>query len=340
MKKKQETVDEFERIALVRNSGVSKDSVVMGIGDDCAVLEKNETEYTLASCDLLTEGVHFIREMIKPEELGYKAVAVNLSDIAAMGGIPEQILISVAVPKSYPIQEWKALYRGIDEICRKYDVALVGGDTTSSTGPVMINVTVLGRVEKDRIHYRRDAETGDVVFVTGSLGASKAGLELLLGSDDACKEDERLYLRNKHFRPEPRCREVRILNQIAGDSLHALNDISDGLFSESREIAEASGHRLVIYKKMVPVDPLCAKVATQKKEDGFLWAVTGGEDFELLGTLDASDAERIQQTYEQETGRPLYFIGSVTEGTGVFLSDDTGLHAVHQFGFNHFNQND
>ena len=335
---KTEEIGEFGLIDLILETGAKKDCVQKGIGDDCAVLKKNDTEFTLLSCDLLTEGVHFLRNEITPEDLGYKAVAVNLSDIAAMGGNPETILISVAMPKNIPVEGWKRFYKGVDEICKEFEVALIGGDTTGSEGSLTVNVTVTGTVEQDRIHYRSDAKPGDVLFVTGPLGGSRAGLEILLNKEILSSKEEREYLMQKHYRPVPRCKEVRVLDRLCGNRLHALNDISDGLSSESREIAEASHVKLVLDKSRIPVDSGALKLSEENGRDAFLWALTGGEDFELLGTMDFDSSKEIQKAYEEETGKKLYMIGYVEEGEGVFLKDSEKTEALRSDGFNHFTE--
>lgn len=145
---------------------------MLGIGDDCAVLPFDQEHYQVVSCDLLIEDVHFIRSKITAQQLGYKAVAVNLSDIAAMGGKPVHILLSVALPADYTVEEWQAFYQGVDEICKKYQVNVIGGDTTSSKGGMSINVTAIGLVEKANLRFRKDAQVGDVIFTTGPLGGS------------------------------------------------------------------------------------------------------------------------------------------------------------------------
>ena len=180
-----QTLGEFGLIDLIDLPFPNPESVLVGIGDDCAVLPYSDTHYQLVSCDLMVEDMHFVRKKIAPYQLGYKAVAVNLSDIAAMGGSPKHILVSAALPPDYTVAEWQELYRGIGDICSRYGVNVIGGDTTASADKLCINVTVLGLVEQQNLHLRRDAKAGDAVFVTGALGGSRAGLE---------EEAERLVL--------------------------------------------------------------------------------------------------------------------------------------------------
>jgi thiamine-monophosphate kinase len=182
---KLDTLGEFGLIDLIQVPCYTPDNVIIGRGDDCAVLPYDERYYQVSSCDLLVEDVHFIRKLITPQELGYKAVAVNLSDVAAMGGKPLHILLSLALPPDYTVEEWQGFYQGVDAICRKYGVNVIGGDTTSSPDRLTINVTVLGLVEQKYLHLRSHAKPGDVIFTTGSLGGSKAGLELFWRKEDS-----------------------------------------------------------------------------------------------------------------------------------------------------------
>lgn len=333
------SLGEFGLIDLIKIPAYQPEQLVLGIGDDCAVLPFDQEHYQLVSCDLLIEDVHFIRNKITARQLGYKAVAVNLSDIAAMGGKPVHILLSVALPADYTVEEWQAFYQGVDEICKKYQVNVIGGDTTSSKGGMSINVTAIGLVEKANLHFRKDAQVGDVIFTTGLLGGSRAGLELILQDQQdhlQLTDAERQYLLQRHCQPEPCCAEIEILNQLAGDGLHGLNDISDGLLSECNEIAQASQVALFLSAEQIPVDTIGCKVAEQCGHDGLQWALQGGEDYQLVGTMDGTQAQSVCTRYEQITGKKLYILGSVQAGQGVFLQDTAGTHKMGAKGYNHF----
>lgn len=340
------TIGEFGLIDLISFPHPNPETVLVGIGDDCAVLPYSDTQYQLASCDLLVEDVHFIRGEITPYQLGYKAVAVNLSDIAAMGGTPTHILLSVAIPPEYTIAEWKAFYQGVEAICTHYGVNLIGGDTTASTDKLVINVSVIGLVEKQHLHLRKAAKEGDAVFVTGALGASRAGLELVLQKDLPVPDAMRSRLLCAHYQPKPCCDEIKQLNQIAGGHLHALNDISDGLVSECYEVADASDCALVLYRDAIPQNPDARILAAQIGADSLQWALTGGEDYQLLGTMDGTHAEEICAQYTALTGKTLTIIGFVTAGEGVYLLDGAFLEAkphlpaemyrIGKTGYNHF----
>ena len=213
---KLDTLGEFGLINMIQIPCYTPERVILGRGDDCAVLPFDEQHYQVLSCDLLVEDVHFIRGAITPQELGYKAVAVNLSDVAAMGGKPLHILLSLALPPDYTVEGWQGFYQGVNEICHKYGVNVIGGDTTASPDKLMINVTVLGIVEHRYLHLRSHAKPGDVVFVMGTLGGSRAGLELFLQNKDVIRvtETQHEQLRRCHCRPEPCCEEIMMLNQI------------------------------------------------------------------------------------------------------------------------------
>lgn len=327
---------EFGLIDLIEIPNYAPEQIILGIGDDCAVLPFDETQYQLVSCDLLVEDIHFIRKRISARQLGYKAIAVNLSDVAAMGGKPVHVLLSVALPPDYTVEEWQQFYQGVQEICAKYQVNVIGGDTTSSSEKLTINVTVLGLVEKKHLHLRRDAKPGDVIFVTGDLGGSRAGLELVLDTTINVNEADRQRLWQAHCQPEPCCEEILALNELAGASLHALNDISDGLLSECREIAQASQVSMVLQPEKIPVEAACSRLAVQLGADGLRWAMTGGEDYQLVGTMEAAQAETICEQYAQQTGKRLVIIGTVECGNGVWLEQQGKRQVAEKRGYDHF----
>ncbi len=327
---------EFGLIDLIEIPNYAPEQIILGIGDDCAVLPFDETQYQLVSCDLLVEDIHFIRKRISARQLGYKAIAVNLSDVAAMGGKPVHVLLSVALPPDYTVEEWQQFYQGVQEICAKYQVNVIGGDTTSSSEKLTINVTVLGLVEKKHLHLRRDAKPGDVIFVTGDLGGSRAGLELVLDTTINVNEADRQRLWQAHCQPEPCCEEILALNELAGASLHALNDISDGLLSECREIAQASQVSMVLQPEQIPVEAACSRLAVQLGADGLRWAMTGGEDYQLVGTMEAAQAETICEQYAQQTGKCLVIIGTVECGSGVWLEQQGKRQVAEKRGYDHF----
>ena len=328
-------VGEFGLINRIKIPAYAPEQLILGIGDDCAVLPFNDTHYQLVSCDLLVEDVHFIRNKISAFELGYKAIAVNLSDVAAMGGKPVHVTLSMALPADYTVDDWTAFYDGVQTICRRYGVNVIGGDTTAGA-KLTINVTVIGLVEQQYLHLRSHAKPGDVIFVTGDLGGSRAGLELILKDGLPVSSKDRVHLLQRHCKPEPCCHEIAVLNRLAGNALHALNDISDGILSESTEIATASHVAMVVNADSVPVNEACRTLADATGKNGLQWALTGGEDYQLVGTMDAEKAEEICEKYRRETGKDITIVGYVEAGEGAWLEQNGDRRVVMHKGYDHF----
>ena len=213
---------------------------------------------------------------------------------------------------------------------------MIGGDTTASKNKLAVNVTVLGTVEQQYLHLRSAAKPGDVVFVTGVLGGSRAGLELVCNPQIEIAEDIKTSLMQCHYQPEPCCEEIQVLNRLAGDALHGLNDISDGLVSECHELADASHVSIVLDAAAVPVHPGALQLAAQIQADGLHWALTGGEDYQLVGTMDAARASDICAAYTEVTGKKLTIVGRVQSGAGVYLLKGTECQRIEKKGYNHF----
>ncbi|MCG0277316.1 MAG: thiamine-phosphate kinase [Thermanaeromonas sp.] len=308
--------------------------VVKGIGDDAAVLPYHPGYFLLVSTDMLIEGVHFTCDTATPWEIGYKAAAVNVSDIAAMGGVPEEIVVSIGLPAQLEVKFVDELYRGIKECCRTFGINIVGGDTVASPRAIVINITILGKVETEKILYRCTARPGDLILVTGDLGGSAAGLDLLLNPRplDAGLTTE---LKKRHLRPQPRVREVRVALQDPG--LTAADDISDGLATEIREVAKASNVGAVIYAEKIPLSPGLEEAAKVYGKSPLEYALFGGEDFELLWTCRPEAAERISREVEKICNTPVTIIGEI-------LPREEGLNLVYEGrkiplpegGYNHF----
>ncbi|SMB94656.1 thiamine-phosphate kinase [Desulfonispora thiosulfatigenes DSM 11270] len=328
-------IGEFGFIKRVTKDSIFNPSeIIVGIGDDCAVLPLDEKNYLLASCDMLIENVHFLKNKSTPYQIGYKSVAVNFSDIAAMGGYPTGVMISIGFPKENSLEEIEQVYQGISDICKKYNANIVGGDTVSTKDGLVINVSVFGKVKKEHLHLRSEAKIDDIVFTTGNLGDSAAGLEIVLNNDLLLEEQSKEKLLLKHYQPEPCLKEVELLNQARG--LHALNDISDGLASEAREIAEASNVGIEIYEDKIPLSNEAKELALITKKNPLEWALYGGEDFQLVGTIHKDDFEKLNTTYEKVFNRSLYNIGKVTKEKGVFLIKDNQRTQLKAGGYNHF----
>lgn len=277
----------------------------IGIGDDCAVLPTDSGEL-LVSTDLLIEGVHFLREESSPEDIGWKAVAVNLSDIAAMGGSPVATFLSIALPK-YAQGEWAERFiKGYAQISDLFGVPLLGGDTTSSLRDIAVNVCVLGRCPSGKALTRSGARPGDVIYVTGPLGDSAAGLKAIL--EDIERTEEVQTLIRRHKRPFPRLQAAADLMDIG--VVGAMMDISDGIASDLRHILKASGVRAVVELDRLPLSEQLQAVCKEQNWNAYELATGGGEDFELLFTAPAGLEKRMDII-------TVYPIGTITEGSGL-----------------------
>jgi thiamine-monophosphate kinase len=283
---------EFELIARLQAAFANRrDEVARGIGDDCAVL----ADGTCLSCDLLVEDVHFRRATTSPEDLGFKALAVNLSDLAAMGAEPVCALTGLVLPPTVAVEEVDALAAGLEACAAAHGVQVAGGDI--SRGPVLVvSVTVLGRAQ--RPVTRDGARPGDVLAVTGPLGGSRAGLSLL----ESGRPEAAPALVDRHRRPRPRLSEGRAL----APHVHAMLDVSDGLASDAQRICEASGVACSIDLDAVPVEPGCDAVARSEGVSPGWFATAGGEDYELLVALPREALETC--------GVPLWPVGEVRAG--------------------------
>lgn len=274
---------------------------VTGIGDDCAVMPAGEGEL-LFSTDLLMEGVHFLRSESSPEDVGWKAAAVNLSDIAAMGGTPVATFLSIALPKDAQGEWAERFIKGYTQISRQYNVPLLGGDTTSSLRDIAVNVGVLGRCPSGKRLMRRGAKVGDTIFVTGPLGDSAGGLQAILKGID--RTEEANVLIERHKRPVPRVYEGRTLMETS--MVGAMMDISDGIASDLMHIMAASGAGAVVALDKIPFSPQLSTVCAEQDWDIYELATGGGEDFELLLTGPEGLDRAVQF--------PLYAIGRIVAG--------------------------
>jgi thiamine-monophosphate kinase len=324
--------DEFEFIKnITPKQGLSKD-VVVGIGDDAAVVRAYHGTDLIACTDTMVEEVHFKRDTMSPFHIGYKALAANISDVAAMGGIPSFYLVSIVVPKSWSENELIDIYKGMDALAAKHKMVLIGGDTVSTKGPLVVSITVLGRVEQGKCLKRSDAKPGDIVFLTGTVGDSAAGLHILLS--EKTNNESFHYLINRHQMPTPQT--------AAGEILHSFhrvsaNDISDGVASEAREIAEASHVDLVINESLIP---LSNEIMMFGREQAIKWALYGGEDYELIGTTSPDQWEKIEQKFKQDK-LSITKVGEVRKGSGkAYLKTPIQVIELGKLGYNHFKHGD
>ncbi len=320
---------------------------VTGIGDDCAVFAKDGATDSIFTTDLLAEGVHFIRDKISAYELGYKSVAVNLSDIAAMGGIAKGTFLSIAVPPNVSFDYLDEFMNGYLAISREFNVPLLGGDTTKSLRDLVINIGVTGEVEHERAKMRSMAQPGDIICVTGTLGDSAGGLQIVLAEkdkdvlDNLAANDSRVqYMLGRHYMPKPRLNEGRALNRF--DAVHAMMDISDGIGSDLQHILKMSNMSAVIDVDKLPVSSQLRGYFGDKGEHYLReLAISGGEDYELLFTVDRYEIDAVKTLLKSLTGMELHEIGYVTpvqKGTQPSVTwMDNGVKLNETFnGYNHF----
>ena len=258
-----------------------------GIGDDCAILPQQSGRDTLVSTDMLIEGTHFLRGDIPPYALGWKSAAVNISDIAAMGGRPTATFLSLALPADLGTAWVDEFFRGYTTLSKRFGAALLGGDTTGSPRGICINVAVLGECPGGTARKRSDAREGDLVCVSGNLGDSALGLRAILEGLERDADIQALI--DRHYLPLPRVEEGLRLASTAG--VHAMMDLSDGLASDLPHILEASGKGAEIDTAALPLSDTLKRVCTRLDWDPLPFALGGGEDYELLFTVDP-DAEK------------------------------------------------
>jgi thiamine-monophosphate kinase len=272
-------IGELELINRISRKIKNDRSVVKGIGDDTAVIKWAQGKYLLFTCDMLIEGTHFKRSCATPFQIGWKALARNLSDIAAMGGTAKYALVSIGLDPGLPVSFADGILDGMNAIARRFKVNIVGGDTSRSS-KIVIDVSLIGEVKKDRLTLRSTAREGDAIFVTGFLGGS---------------------IKGKHLDFTPRLEEARRL--VENFKINSMIDISDGLILDLWRILDVSKKGAILYEDLIPIS---------NKADSFEKAVTDGEDFELLFTMDAKEAERFMRSWSLKFRMPVSLIGEIT----------------------------
>ncbi len=306
--------------------------VVVGIGDDAAVVQPGAGEEVLLTTDTMVEGIHFLPNTLSSIDVGYKCVAVSISDIASMGGIPKHVLLSLAIPDTYETEWLLQMYEGVRIACEQFGCDVIGGNVTRTIGPFIVTSTLTGVVPKGQAILRSGAKSGDVVFVTGDIGGSAAGLALLQ-NHPMVPADERGQLLEFHRRPVPQVHAGQILRECGASSC---NDISDGLASELNEIASASSVRLRIDEVRLPVAPVTRNLARNLGKNPYEFAWYGGEDYQLVGTaVPRAFAKAIARC--ESMGLKLTQIGRVEFGDGVVVQHEDGaMELVLSRGYNHF----
>ena len=324
---------------LTRNIQLKNKSTLTGVGDDAAVLDYKK-KLIVVSTDLLTEGIHFNLMYVPLKHLGYKSVVVNLSDIFAMNARPLQITVNIALSSKFSVEAVEELYSGIHLACEKYGVDLVGGDTTSSLTGLTISVTVLGEAEKDGLVYRTGAQPNDLLCVSGDLGGAYMGLQLLERENKIFKLNPSTqpqfegynYILERQLKPEARGDIIEVFKKLQIKPTSMI-DISDGLSSEIIHICKSSDVGCNLYEDKIPMDYETKKMADELNINPLVAALNGGEDYELLFTIQLSDYEKIKNDPD------FTIIGHITdaaEGTNLITTGGSKILLKAQ-GWNHGN---
>jgi len=306
---------------LTKNFEINQPSTLKGIGDDAAVLDFKDKKIVV-STDLLIEGIHFDLSYMPLKHLGYKAVVVNISDICAMNAKATQITVSVAVSNRFPLEAMEELFSGITLAANEYKVDVIGGDTTSSQTGLIISITALGEADADEIVYRNGAKANDLLVVTGDIGAAYMGLQVLdrekqvfqVNPNSQPDLEAYTYIIERQLKPEAR-KDVRTLLHALEVKPTSMIDISDGLSSEIIHICKQSGVGCNLYEDKLPLDPQFMNVCEEFNIDSTTVAINGGEDYELLFTIDMGDFDKIK-------GNPNFTI------IGHMVQENEGIHLI------------
>jgi thiamine-monophosphate kinase len=334
------TLGEFGLIDhLTASFKLENDSTVKGIGDDGAVINNGPLS-TVVSTDMLVEGIHFDLMYSPLKHLGYKSIVVNVSDIYAMNAIPKQVTVSIALSNRFSVEALEELYEGIKLACKHYGVDLVGGDTTSSPKGLYISVTAIGQAEPKRIVYRNTAKVGDLICITGNVGAAYLGLQLLerekqlYVSNPGIKPDleEQDFLVGRQLKPEARKDMIRAFRNN-GLIPTSMIDVSDGVASELFHICKQSKVGAFVEESGVPIHPDAEMMALKFKMDPITCALNGGEDYELLFTINPNDLDKVKYLPD------IYIMGEIVPAEdGIKLHTKGGnLHEITAQGWQHFN---
>ncbi len=317
-----------------RGSFPAGEGIHAGIGDDCAVLDGPPGERLLVTTDMLLEGSHFLKEGTGPYLLGWKSLAVNLSDVAAMGGKPWAAFLAMGLPENLSSSYLEGFRKGLSDCAARYHLPLVGGDTTASRGGVSLCLTVLGRITAGSEVYRSGASPGDKIFLGRPTGESAAGLALVLDPQIPLSEPDREALLLAHNKPAP---QVELGLLLSGKGLAtAMIDVSDGLLQDLGHICRESGAGARLEAKRIPVTPLLSRFAAAAGRDPLDLALAGGEDYCLLFCVSPEKEEEARDTAREELSLELHPIGTITGGGGVLLGRGGKWEKWERGGWDHF----
>lgn len=342
MSEKRSEISQFGEFGLIdrihKQISLRNPSTKMGIGDDAAVIMGGK-DCILFATDMLVEGIHFDLSYVPIRHLGYKAVAINVSDIAAMNGEPAQITVSLAISNRFSVEAVDELYAGMEAACKNYNVDLVGGDTTSSTSGLVISIAILGRCPEEKIAYRSGAKPNDIICVTGDLGAAYLGLQILEREKQVFLTDPNMqpelekyeYMVGRQLRPEARTDIVFDLQEL-NIKPSSMIDVSDGLASELLHISKSSHIGVRIFEDKIPIDTQAYETAVEFKLDPVTCALNGGEDYELLFTIPQADFEKIKNHPD------IHFIGYVHEkiDQNIMITKQQNVVPLKAQGWDHF----
>jgi thiamine-monophosphate kinase len=329
---KLKDIGEFGFIKRIESDCLIRDTnVIRGIGDDCCVFKISGEMAILLTTDMLVEKIHFLLSAIPPYQLGRKSLAVNLSDIAAMGGTPKEAVISIAIPGTVDLTILDGVYQGMKSMAKEFSVNLLGGDTTSSPEHLVINIALVGEAREDEILYRSGAREGDVIFLTGPVGSSAAGLDLILkGREKEGWED----LIEAHHNPHPHIKAGRI---IAGMKVaNALIDVSDGVAADLGHICTESRVGAILQERMIPTTERFRKYCEKFNEDPKHLSLHAGEDYVLLGTVAPGSADNLREALESG-GCEFCQIGHMVAEPGLkLMTSRNSLENMAANGWDHF----
>ncbi|MEA2037466.1 MAG: thiamine-phosphate kinase [Nanoarchaeota archaeon] len=311
---KLKDIGEFGLIKRISKEPKDK-SIIKGIGDDCAVV-KVGGKLLVITTDALVDGDHFSLNYFTPEQIGKKAIEINVSDIGSMGGLPKYALVSLVLPKELDVKIIERIYEGMRKVGSKYKLEIIGGNITHGK-QLVIDIDMIGEVKKENLCLRGDAKPGDFILVSGDLGSSTAGLNLFLK-----KIKGHSYVKNKHLEPKAQFHKVKKFLRY----IHAMIDVSDGLASEVKHICEESNAGAVIYADNVPIKDETVSAARAVGKNYLDYALYGGEDFELVFTVSEKNIKKVKG----------FLVGEITKRKGIYLYSKGKEKLISKSGYDHF----
>lgn len=342
--KERTDINELGEFGLIKhltdNFRIRNDFSVKGVGDDAAVLDAKGKQI-LVSTDLLLEGIHFDLAYVPLMHLGYKAVQVNLSDIYAMNGKASQITVSLGLSSKFPLEAVEEIYKGIELACNKFNIDLIGGDTSASKQGLVISITSIGYADPEKVTYRNGANEHDLLCVSGDLGGAFVGLQILEREKLIYMENPQIqpdlegkdYIIERQLKPEARMDIVALLEEMDIKPTSMI-DVSDGLASEILHLAQQSDKGITLYEEKIPLDPMTYETARELGIDPTVCALSGGEDYELLFTISQEDYKKLKHDVD------ITVIGHVTDKNSgcKMVSKSNNVHELKAQGWNAFNK--